>query len=180
MKSLSVAGAVIAGAALITSLACRQPPEGQTNSSTTPPPASTAAGSPEPPAADTTASPVQTLCTQITPAALSAITSASYAETSSQIDTATMKHCEYRGGQDTVSIMLVTGSGAQERFDLSTRFPGIEPVSGIGDHANWEPVRGTLSLIAGDRAVEVRISKSHGADAARQQFARAIAQLLLP
>ena len=180
VRVLSFAGAAIAGAVLTATLACRRPPESQPNMTAAPPAASPAAGSPDASAAPgSPASSPETLCAQVTPAAVGAITSASYSTTTSQVETAAMKHCEYRGGLNTVSLMLVLGPGARERFDMSTRFPGIQPVSGVGDRANWEPVRGTLSILAGDRAVEVTVSSSHGAGPARQQLAQQIAQLLV-
>jgi hypothetical protein len=40
-------------------------------------------------------------------------------------------------------------------------------------------VRGTLTVLAGARTVEVRVSPSHGTPALRQQHARAIATLVL-
>lgn len=171
---------VVAVAVLTATLACKQPSENQPSSNATPPATSPAADSPDSSAEpENAASAPQTLCEQITPAALAAITSTSYSTTTSRIDTATMKHCEYRGGLNTVSLMLVLGPGSRERFDVSTRFPGIQPVSGVGDRANWEPVRGTLSILAGDRAVEGAVSSSHGAGPERQQLARQIAQLLV-
>lgn len=123
--------------------------------------------------------PSQVLCTTLTPEALGRLTSRAYATTNSQIDNATLKHCEYRGGADVVSVTLAIGAGARERFDTSTKFPGTQPVPGVGDLANWEPVRGTLSVLSGARAVEVRISPSHGAGALRQEHARRIAALVL-
>lgn len=110
---------------------------------------------------------------------MGAITSASYTATTSQIDTTTVKHCEYRGGLHHVSVMFVRGSNAAERFETSARFPGIQTVPGLGDRANWERVRGTLSAIAGDRAVDISVSAAHGTDQVRQQFARQIAELVL-
>ncbi len=132
-----------------------------------------------------TATPLQTgaaapaLCTSLTPDALGQITSRTYETTNSQIDNATLKHCEYRGGAHVVSVMLAIGTGARTRFDSAAKMPGIQPVSSVGDLANWEPVRGLLSVLAGERSVEVSVNASHGAPAARQQMASAIARSVL-
>ncbi len=119
------------------------------------------------------------LCVALTPQALGQITSASYASTNSQIDNATLKHCEYRGGANVVSVMLATGPDARTRFDTAAKFPGLQAVSGVGDQANWLPVRGMLSVRAGQRSVEVSVSAGHGTAAVRQQMAVTIAQLAL-
>lgn len=121
----------------------------------------------------------QVLCTALSPDALGRTTSRAYTTTNSQFDNATLKHCEYRGGADVVSVTLALGAGARERFDTSTKFPGVQAVPGIGDLANWEPVRGTLSVFAGMRSVEVRVSPSHGTAVLRQEHARRIAALVL-
>ena len=78
-----------------------------------------------------------------------------------------------------MSATLALGSGARERYEASSKFPGVKAVSGIGDLASWEPARGTLSVLAGARAVDVRISPSHGSAAERRELSRQIAALAL-
>jgi hypothetical protein len=121
----------------------------------------------------------QVLCTTLTPETVGRITSRTYATTSSQIDNATLKHCEYRGGPAVVSVMLAIGAGARTRFDTAAKTPGVQPVPGVGDQASWEPVRGTLSVLAGEQSAEISVNASHGAPAARQQMATAIARAVL-
>lgn len=130
-----------------------------------------------PPQAGTTTS--QTLCTTLPPDALGTIASRSYTETTSQIDSATLKHCEYRGGAHVVSVMLAIGPEARTRFETAAKFPGVQPTPGVGDRANWEPVRGRLSVLARDRSVEVSVNGPHGTAAVRQQLAVAIARRAL-
>lgn len=137
---------------------------------------------PQPPAAESSseqAQPSGTLCARVAPAAIGQITGATYADTSSQADLPAMKHCEYRGGQNVVSITVIVGANAASRFQTSKQFPGIESVSNLGDAAVWEPVRGALSVLAGDRAVDVTVNRPHGSASVRQQFARQIVQLVL-
>ena len=121
----------------------------------------------------------QALCTSLTLEALGQITSRSYTETNSQVDTAALKHCEYRGGANVVSIMLAVGPDARSRFDTAAKMPGVQPVAGIGDQANWEPVRGKLAVLRSGQSVEVTVNAPHGAAAARQKMAVEVARRVL-
>ena len=120
------------------------------------------------------------LCTLIPPADVAAITGGTYESTEQQADYANLAHCGYLGGgssADSVSILFASGDTASQRWEQSKMF-NPQPVEGFLDKASWEPTRGTLSAVSGEKFAEVRVSKSHGEEEARIDVAKKLVELL--
>ena len=74
----------------------------------------------------------------------------------------------------------MTSDGGFDLNNLMEQAQAMQPrpVEGFLDKAVWEPVRGTLSAMSGDRFAEIRVSKSHGEEEARIELAKKLADLL--
>lgn len=130
------------------------------------------------PQATTASSPVTELCSLVTAADVQNITGVAYDSTNTNGNFPNIKHCEYRGQANVVSLVLVTDSTATERMNRNKQLAHTS-IAAFQDEAIWEPVQNLLSVMSGERLVEVRISKTHGDEPSRIEKAKALALLLL-
>jgi hypothetical protein len=67
-----------------------------------------------------------------------------------------MKQLTFQGPEElTLSLSVVLGSGAQERYDTILQFPDCEEVPQLGAEAVWAPSVHTLAVHTPDAAVEI-------------------------
>ena len=119
------------------------------------------------------------LCELIPVDAVSAITGGTYEGTEQQADYANIAQCGYLGGTspDSVSILWASGDTANQRWEQAQMMKP-RAVDDFMDKAVWEPVRGTLSAVSGEKFAEILVSKSHGEEDARIEMAQKLAELL--
>jgi hypothetical protein len=101
--------------------------------------------------------------------------------TNSQGDFSNIKHCEYSNADHTyvISLALAYGETAKQRMDQNKATPGTKQVPGFGDEATWEPLQGTFTARFNDRCADIKVSKAHGDDQKRIQYAKEITRLAL-
>jgi hypothetical protein len=118
------------------------------------------------------------MCALVTADQVQQITGMTYDTMTTQGNFPNIKHCEYRGREHVVSLVLASATTAAERMTRNQALPH-SAIAGFQDMAIWEPVQNMLSVMSGGRLVEVRISKSHGDEANRIAKAKALALLVL-
>lgn len=123
----------------------------------------------------------KSMCETVTADDLKGITGTDYPQTTATADFTKIKHCEYRSEdlKSEISALIAFDAAASQRMEQNKQFPGAKDVADFEDEANWEPVRGTLTALSGNKCVEIRVSPDHGDEAARLKFAQAIATLVL-
>jgi hypothetical protein len=109
---------------------------------------------------------------------VSAITGTKYSESTQPADFPNIKQWEFQGGANSVSLIHASGKTAEERM---TKFKLLKPknVKGYLDEAHWEPIQGKFAARSGDRYVEIKLSKSHGSEEKRIEFAKKLGTKLL-
>ncbi len=106
------------------------------------------------------------------------ITGVAYDTTNQPADFPNIKHWEFSLSAHSVSLLIATGNTAAERMKNS-KLNKHRVISGFRGEAIWEPIQGRLTVLDGGRCAEVVLSKSHGDEAKRLEFAKALATLLL-
>lgn len=116
------------------------------------------------------------LCSLVSAADVQNITGVSYDSVTTQGNFPNIKHCEYRGQANVVSLVIVSDATATERLNRNKQLAHTA-IANFHDEAIWEPVQNLLSVMSGRRLVEVRISKSHGDEPSRIEKAKTLALL---
>lgn len=107
-----------------------------------------------------------------------AITGVAYDTANQPADFPNIKQWEFRQAAQSVSLLIATGATAVERMNNS-KLNEHRVIAGFRGEAIWEPIQGRLTVLDGERCAEVVLSKSHGDEATRIEFAQALATLLL-
>jgi hypothetical protein len=105
------------------------------------------------------------------------VTGIEYKTVEQLADFPNIKHWQYQAGIHLVSLLIASGETARERMKQS-KLVNHSAIADFQDEAIWEPIKGQLTARAGERCVEVRLSKSHGAEPQRLEHAKTLAKLM--
>ncbi|MDX2029702.1 MAG: hypothetical protein SF339_03465 [Blastocatellia bacterium] len=113
----------------------------------------------------------------LSPDEVQAVTGVAYEAANQLANFPNIKHWEYQAGAHLVSLLIATGETGGERMKQG-KLSKHRVITDFEEEAIWESIQGKLTARAGERCVEVRISKSHGDEAQRLDHAKALAKLM--